>query len=466
MKRLLGILLSLIFIVSALASCGKVEEVGDASGSESYLESDASGESAKKDGDNTDNKNNSNNKEENVEEEEDDDGKGNTSQEKPAFNGKESTSGLKFELNADKQSYTLVGKGTCKATDIVIDGHDGLPVTVIGYNAFGDDQTITSVKIGDYVEYIEEYAFSMCKKMTSLTLGKRVKFLGDYCFRYCQALTSVEIKENVETIKYGAFYNCKALSNIKIPDSVRIIEEYAFDKTAYATDTSKWTNNVLYIGNHLIQAKTSISGTCKIKDGTKSIAAYAFSGCTSLSGVTIPDSVKAIGAMAFNKATALNTISIGSGVEYIGELAFENTKFYNASGNWKSNVLYIGKYLISAKPALSGKCTITDGPLAIAELAFYDCEKLAEVVIPNSVVAIGDYAFLGCKKLEKVTIGSGVKTIGVYAFKNCSALKEITMKKTSGWTAGDISIDKTKLASKEEAVTYLVSTYPDRVWKR
>ena len=40
----------------------------------------------------------------------------------------ESTEGLAFSLNPDNKSYTLTGIGICTATDIIIDGHNGLPV--------------------------------------------------------------------------------------------------------------------------------------------------------------------------------------------------------------------------------------------------------------------------------------------------------------------------------------------------
>ena len=47
-----------------------------------------------------------------------------------------STSGLEFELNADGESYTIVGIGNCTETDIFISGYNGLPVVAIGYEAF------------------------------------------------------------------------------------------------------------------------------------------------------------------------------------------------------------------------------------------------------------------------------------------------------------------------------------------
>ena len=63
----------------------------------------------------------------------------------------------------------------------------------------------------------------------------------------------------------------------------------------------------------------------------------------------------------------------------------------------------------------------------ISKYAFYDCESITSVSIPDNVTAIGDYAFNSCPNLKSVTIGSGVKSIGEYAFYYCASLTEITV---------------------------------------
>ena len=56
------------------------------------------------------------------------------------------------------------------------------------------------------------------------------------------------------------------------------------------------------------------------------------------------------------------------------------------------------------------------------------CNPLAtEVVIPNSVISIDDAAFYNCKELKSVTIGNSVKSIGKYAFENCEELTSVTI---------------------------------------
>lgn len=62
----------------------------------------------------------------------------------------------------------------------------------------------------------------------------------------------------------------------------------------------------------------------------------------------------------------------------------------------------------------------------ISASAFYDCDKLINVVIPNSVKIIEESAFFDCNNLEHVTIGSSVEVIEGLAFDRCYCLTDVT----------------------------------------
>ena len=79
-------------------------------------------------------------------------------------------------------------------------------------------------------------------------------------------------------------------------------------------------------------------------------------------------------------------------------------------------MLYIGKYLIEAKRTISGTYTVKEGTRYIADWAFYNCDNLTNIIIPNSVITIANHAFSSCDNLNNVIIGTGVKTIGNSAF--------------------------------------------------
>ena len=69
-----------------------------------------------------------------------------------------------------------------------------------------------------------------------------------------------------------------------------------------------------------------------------------------------------------------------------------------------------------------------DAPItSIGYRAFYDCNSLTSITIPNSVTSIGDSAFYNCSSLTSVTIPDSVTSIGSYAFKGCEGLTSITI---------------------------------------
>ena len=59
---------------------------------------------------------------------------------------------------------------------------------------------------------------------------------------------------------------------------------------------------------------------------------------------------------------------------------------------------------------------------SVGERAFYGCESLAEIELPDTLINIGTWAFASCKNLKSVFIGIGVSPVGEYAFDNCDIL--------------------------------------------
>ena len=68
---------------------------------------------------------------------------------------------------------------------------------------------------------------------------------------------------------------------------------------------------------------------------------------------------------------------------------------------------------------------IPEGVTKIGEGCFGYCRKLAFVEIPASVTSIEDFAFFLCQALESVIIPEGVTQIGEMTFCNCAALKSV-----------------------------------------
>jgi len=158
----------------------------------------------------------------------------------------------------------------------------------------------------------------------------------------------------------------------------------AFSGTGYYLNEDNWENDILYIGSHLISAKYSDCDTYVVKDGTLTIADFAFYYVEELKGITIPDSVTNIGIDAFL-----------------------DTEYYLNEDNWENDVLYIGSHLISAKYSICDTYIVKDSTLTIADYAFVYAEELEGITIPDSVTNIGENAFGGCVGLESMTVDSG-----------------------------------------------------------
>ena len=156
-----------------------------------------------------------------------------------------------------------------------------------------------------------------------------------------------------------------------------------------------------------------------------SIGEYAFSGCSSLTDITIPDSVTSIGSGAFRGCSSLTSITIPDSVTSIGEYAFSGCSSLT-SITIPDNVTSIGYHVFEECSSLTS-ITIPDSVTSIDECAFYGCSSLTNITIPDSVMSIGHGVFGGCSSVTSITIPDSVTSIGGFAFSKCSSLTSITI---------------------------------------
>lgn len=185
-------------------------------------------------------------------------------------------------------------------------------------------------------------------------------------------------------------------------------------------------------------------------DGDLIIEEKAFKNCKNLKSVSFH--AERIGNSAFEGCTELESINISSlhFRTYIGDYAFWNCK--NAESialegdetEIGDNAFYrsgIKCITINLNMPYSGE------RIDIGEYAFADCERLSQIewwgirstVEEKRSVNIEDYAFFGCNQLKTVILPETVENVGEYAFgytgANCEKVKEFQIEaanKTAG----------------------------------
>lgn len=65
--------------------------------------------------------------------------------------------------------------------------------------------------------------------------------------------------------------------------------------------------------------------------------------------------------------------------------------------------------------------------VGVDEYAFYNCDQLTGVVLPNTIRTINRNAFYGCSALSSITLPSSLTYIGSTAFGYCTSLQSITI---------------------------------------
>ena len=275
-------------------------------------------------------------------------------------------------------------------------------VTITGYTGPGDAVTIPST-----------------------IAGLPVVRIGNHAFEFT-SLTNVTIPDSVTSIGYWAFGGCTSLSNLTVPNSVTNIGDNAFGGCTRLTAITVAALNPVYTSSvggvlfnknqtTLIQYPGGKTGSYAVTNSVTSIGSGAFSGCTSLTSVTIPNSVTNIGDSAFYGCTSLPAITVAA------------LNLFYSSG--VDGVLFNQSRttLIQYPGGRVGSYTVPNTATSIGSGAFSGCHKLTSVTIPTSVTSIEYWAFGGCTGLTNVTIPTSVTNLGDNAFGDCTSLTAITV---------------------------------------
>ena len=319
------------------------------------------------------------------------------------------------------------------------DGNGGIIIT--DYRGIGGDITIPEKINGKPVTAIAEYAFRECRSLESVVIPNSVTTIGSRPFIFCDSLAIYcGIEESEKPEGWGYFWEDDCFVVWGVTD---------FGTTGDGFKWAETTNEIVITGYKRNKANIEIPSEINGKPVT-AIGGFAFLDCRSLKSVVIPNSVTTIGGWAFNRCSSLKIYCEADSKPegWSSSWNYSNCPVvWNFSGFTEDGLTYRETENGITILGYRGNATTLEIPseingkpvTTIGEYAFYWCDSLKSIVIPNSVTTIGYLAFEDCSSLTSIVIPNSVTTIGSHAFNDCTSLtiycKIAKVKKPEGWSS-------------------------------
>ena len=249
---------------------------------------------------------------------------------------------------------------------------------------------------------------SLFKRCVKITFSDGITEIPDGFGYQFKSLTHIELGNTITSIASGNFITFLG-SKLEFPASLKVIQSSTFSSCPNLSEL------VLH-------------------EGLQEIQGGALSGFQSLDNVAFPESLALLSPGAFSSAI-INNVEIGSTNSMIGSsgISIPNCKNLIIRGGTidgtggtgqlsklenltlKGLVKFTGTSQFAPCSSTLKSVTIEVGITEIPASCFAGCSKIAEIVIPASVISIGDSAF-SSTSLKNLVIPDGVQTIGVQAF--------------------------------------------------
>lgn len=380
---------------------------------------------------------------------------------------------IDFTVNGLNYSITDITSKTVKVTNMYsyapVDGNVVIPSKVINvgdateYTVTGINKncfyqaSITSVFIPKTVTKIDTSAFEQCRVLETITFedGNNISCISRAAFSYCDKLTDLILPDNITVIENYAFLNCVLLETVTLPNQIITIHPAAFmDLPSFNTliclsatpPILPDPGSVFYltaIGNDTLRvppgAKSNYAGIfpwnafkeIKAKNLWKDVGNFS-----DINFIITDESSKNVKlANLRNYAPIDGNVIIPSTVtNNLNDFVYTVTGIdKNCFENSKITSVFIPNTITRIDTTAFRECkelltvTFESGSTMsrIYYASFSYCNKLTNLVLPESITFIENYAFLSNPKLESITIPNQIVTINPTAFMDLPALDKL-----------------------------------------
>lgn len=298
-------------------------------------------------------------------------------------------------------------------------------VEIVGEGAFEDNTRVELVVLPNSVKRIEAYAFWGCDNLDTVVLGRGLTEVGDYAFAGCKGLEQMSIPSNVISIGIQAFGDCVNMTDISIPAETLYIHESAFDGCARLTihcdaGTAADTFAQAFYEKQKEMAEYEDVPEYQPEDEQQS-------GVTVIVPEPEPDPTAAPAPASEGDILGSTSVVGNRAVLFLdtGELhVLEGAPEHSVEEGVSSGIADLAQILGSMLSigSVEGlpKYTVVDGRI-IADQAFYRNTSLGEVALPEGTEEIGQFSFAR-SSLTGIEVPDGVTKIGYGAFYHCDNL--------------------------------------------
>lgn len=296
-------------------------------------------------------------------------------------------------------------------------------VEVVGESAFENNQKVQFVVIPKSVKRLDAYVFWGCNNLEEVVLGKGLTAVDEYSFAGCTGLKQITIPENVQSIDAQAFAGCINLTDIYIPATVTGIAEDAFlncdNVTIHADEGSVAAQFSQKLAEQkkrdpLVTAAPVQTPTAVSRPDTQATTEPVSTATPAPVATPVPGNVLGSTIIVGNHALVMvhpgeEKVQQGYTEPEAGQETGEEQDITAETENGK-----IPEWMYYRNQSVSA-VTIPEGTTEIGRFAF-SRSSLRTVTIPEGVTVIDYAAFYHCDNLDNVVLPDTVNTVGAKAF--------------------------------------------------